>query len=167
MVLFLLALPVLGACGARPRCEAYHFHPTFPDASREAARAATAAWAGFSGTPVTVNAGDSEEVACSFRAVASGSQEYADLKSAMDGQDFFAAHVDTDGSIAVAFGQWPADDYAVQDPEAFATFVIMHEMAHEYGMMHVADPDAVMGTSNPKPRTAFNASDRAEYLRSR
>ncbi len=161
-----VALLLLAGCAEkRPRCQAYHFARSFPAAYRDAARAAVESWSDFSSEVVTLDdAGDPDDNVCAFRAIPSASAEYASLREEM-GTEFFAAHRDTDGSITIAEEQWSANELCTEDRVACATSIIMHEVAHEFGLMHVEDPDAVMGTTNPLPRLTFNASDRAELAR--
>ncbi len=154
---------VFGCSEARPRCAEYHFQAGFPAELRGSARSAAANWESFSGRPLPVADGDTDQDACSFRAVDFGSPAYVALRDESGG-DFFAVHLD-DGSIVVAEGGWSTDDACVADVATCATFVLMHEIGHEYGLQHVADGDAIMGTTNPVPRVSYNAVDRAECER--
>lgn len=165
VILVLVVMAVLaGGCSVRPRCEVYHFTSNYPADLRPSARAASAKWAAFSGFPMSAADAESEDRACSLSVVESGSQEYRDLAEEM-GTEYYAAH-DTDGSIHLATGEWHKDPDSHGRVEDFATSILMHEMAHEYGLGHVEDgPDAVMGVVYPGTNLEFNAQDRAELDR--
>lgn len=165
LVVALLALSFLGGCSERPRCEAYHFHRSYPAAYQASARTAAAKWSAFSGRPVAIVDGDQDDTVCSIGAVASGSQEYADLEAEM-GTWFHAAHMDGTGQILIADGEWAKSPDSVGREADFATSVLMHELAHEYGLSHVEDaPDAVMGVMYPGTNMEYNSQDRAELAR--
>lgn len=162
MVLVLLAA---SGCSARPRCEAYHFHRSYPITYQASAREAAAKWSTFSGQALSIVEGDPDDQACSLGVVESGSKDYSALEAEM-GTAFYAAHRDTDGSIVLAIEEWHKDPDSHGREEDFATSVLMHEIAHEYGLSHIDNaPDAVMGIVYPGTNLEFNPQDREELAR--
>ncbi len=86
--------------------------------------------------------------------------EYTGLKIDLD-MDFWGVHRSDDGSIALVLDAWPAEDQIAR-----ARSILMHEIAHEFGMEHVSDTTAVMGIPTQwEPHTDYNGSDFAECVR--
>ncbi len=162
-VVFLLCLTA--GCSSRPRCGAYHFTSSYPADLRESARTAAARWSSFSGMGVAISDEDSEETACSLSYVASDTQLYADLQAeALPG--VYAAHRDQDGSIYLAADEWSKDEDSNGRRVDFATSILMHELAHEFGLGHVEDsPESVMGVLRPGVNLAYSTKDREELDR--
>ncbi len=166
--LFLLVCTVfvLSGCSERPRCTAYHFHRTYPAAYQASAREAAAKWSAFSGTPLTIEDGDPDDATCALGSVSdSSTSEYQGIKAEIH-EDFFAAHMENRGSIWLAEGMWSMDHDSDGREADFATSVLMHEMAHEYGLQHIENaPDAVMGVERPGTNLEFGCKDREELAR--
>lgn len=168
-IALLVGTLLLGGAGGctdkRPRCTTYHFHKSFPVQYQAAARQAAANWSAFSGIDVKVEDGDPEDRTCSIGNVDDTSADYAELETEMGGASFWGAHRYTDGSIVLVNDAWRGNDYAMDDLGKFATFIMMHEIAHEFGLQHIADPNAVMGVTLPWARLAYDDADRAECVR--
>lgn len=157
---------IASGCGERERCHAYHYDASFPAAYHDAAVLALERFSAFSGETVIVWEGESGDDSCAFRAISKDSAEYAEQQALM-GTPFLAYHDDANGNITIAEDAWDVDVDCTVDRVVCATSILMHESAHEYGLMHVKDPDAVMGTTNPMPRIKYNDSDKKELLRVR
>ena len=148
--LFLLTLLSLMGCAAkRSSCTSYKVAPKYA----AAATSAFAKWSAFSDHTVTV---DSDSV-CEVREITA--DEYTRFQQEM-GISYFAVHDPDTGNILLAPKQWTVDEYC--NDGACVESILMHEIGHEYGLDHVEDPEAVMGTTNPIPRTSYNDSDRKE-----
>ncbi len=142
---------------ARPRCESYHYHRTFPEKYQAAAEYAVAHWQAFSGTPLSITPGDPDDEDCSFRDIPTGSKEYRKIRDNA-GNDFLAAHLDRSGAIVLA-----SDSWTCTTPEC-AQGILMHEIGHEFFLMHLKDPKAIMN-ANAGNFPDYNESDRQECIR--
>lgn len=150
-------------CTQRLDCEGrYHFHSSFPADLKPGVEAGVAKWNAFGAEPVSIEAGDPSDEACSFRVISKESDEYANSKVAIG--EFAAKFDGSDMSIAYVTDKWPSNWHCDSDRFACVTWITMHEVAHAHGMKHVADKDAVMGVTNPRPRLDYNASDREECV---
>ncbi len=164
-IILLILILIVGSCCTRERCASYHYHRTFPAAFYGAAEYAVARWVNFSGNPLTIDPGDPDEEACSFRAIPKDSKEYRDLQSSRN-PDFLAIHKGHDGSIIIVPDFWNAGDpWCVGRTEECARSILMHEIAHEFGMGHLEDPLAVMQWKSPPKAQDYNESDRQEWNR--
>lgn len=157
-LVFVLVSVMVAGCApeSRPRCEVYHFQPSFPREYRAAAIEAAARWTAFSGRAITIAAEDSEAAACGLGAVYT--QEEYD-RATKDTQGSWAArHLEEDGNITIAPFTWQWDECRA-DMEACALHDMMHEFGHEYGLSHTKNPADVMNDVNPAPVLHYSEGD--------
>ncbi len=157
-----LCLLLIPACAPdRPRCEAYHYHRSYPPTLHYAATQAAEKWSAFSNKPVVIENGDPDDYACSF-AVVDSPELYAELKQGA-GEDFAAFNRNRDGAIFLNVDAWGDETTDCgKDLVSCATWMLMHELAHEGGLGHVEGLTSVMSVGNPTPILDYSPIDRAE-----
>ncbi len=162
-----LVIMLANNCGNQPPCSSYHFHKSFPHEYEGAAWYAVEKWNSFSGDAIGIDtAGDNNDEICSFRGVAWHGPEYEGIKKDLNNVDFFGANLRTDGSIVIVPEAW----YAVngncrEDMQLCARGILMHELGHEYGMMHITFPESIMNPGEPETHDKYNEGDEIECKR--